>query len=138
MRKANRLAIHGKATEMERISPSIASASNPEKSRYCGVRGLAIVAAVSVVAILTLHKTPAAAGAPQHNFANGATAPWEKTAGPPGLKTNVIFEANNIVYAGTETQGVYKSTDNGLNWVAANAGIGRTSISDMIVSGANL
>src|SRR4030095_12637973 len=31
-----------------------------------------------------------------------------------------------------------KSTDNGLNWVAANAGIERTSISDMIASGANL
>jgi photosystem II stability/assembly factor-like uncharacterized protein len=33
---------------------------------------------------------------------------------------------------------VYKSTDNGLSWAAANAGIERTSISDMIASGANL
>ena len=65
-------------------------------------------------------------------------APWEKTAGPPGLTVTAIFKANNIVYAGTETQGVYKSTDNGLNWVAANAGIERTSISDMILSGPNL
>jgi photosystem II stability/assembly factor-like uncharacterized protein len=65
-------------------------------------------------------------------------APWEKTAGPPGLQTHVIFEANNVVYAGTDTQGIYKSTDNGLSWVAANAGIERTSINDMIVSGGNL
>jgi photosystem II stability/assembly factor-like uncharacterized protein len=65
-------------------------------------------------------------------------APWEKTAGPPGLRTNVIFKANNIVYAGTETQGVYKSTDNGSSWAAANAGIERASISDIIASGPNV
>ena len=81
---------------------------------------------------------PAAAGAPQHKFRNGATAPWEKTAGPPGIQTNVIFEADNIVYAGTETQGVYRSTDNGSSWVPANAGIERASISDIIASGSNL
>ena len=61
-----------------------------------------------------------------------------KTAGPPGLRVNVIYKANNIVYAGTETQGVYKSNDNGLSWIAANSGIERTSISDIIVSGGNL
>jgi photosystem II stability/assembly factor-like uncharacterized protein len=65
-------------------------------------------------------------------------APWEKTAGPPGLTVKVIYKTNNIVYAGTDTQGIYKSTDNGLSWVAANAGIERTSINDMIVSGGNL
>jgi photosystem II stability/assembly factor-like uncharacterized protein len=74
---------------------------------------------------------------------NGQTArageePWEKTAGPPGLQVNVIYETNSIVYAGTATQGVYKSTDNGLNWIAANNAIERTSISDMIASGGNL
>ena len=61
-----------------------------------------------------------------------------KTAGPPGIQTNVIFEANNIVYAGTEMQGVYKSIDNGLSWAPANAGIERASISDIIASGSNL
>ncbi len=66
------------------------------------------------------------------------TGPWEKTAGPPGIRTNVIFKANNIVYAGTETQGVYKSTDNGSNWVAANTGIERASINDIVASGPNL
>lgn len=65
-------------------------------------------------------------------------APWEKTAGPPGLEVTVIYETNNILYAGTDTQGVYKSTDNGLNWIAANNGIERTSISDLIASGGNL
>jgi photosystem II stability/assembly factor-like uncharacterized protein len=65
-------------------------------------------------------------------------APWEKTAGPPGLHVTVIYKTNNVVYAGTDTQGIYKSTDDGLNWAPANAGIERASISDMIVSGGNL
>jgi photosystem II stability/assembly factor-like uncharacterized protein len=65
-------------------------------------------------------------------------APWEKTTGPPGLTVNVIYKTNNIVYAGTDKQGIYRSTNNGLTWIAANAGIERTSISDMIVSGGNL
>src|SRR5689334_24083878 len=65
-------------------------------------------------------------------------AAFEKTAGPPGLTVTVIFKTNNVVYAGTEMQGVYKSTDNGLSWVAANGGIERASISDIIASGPNL
>ena len=65
-------------------------------------------------------------------------APFEKTAGPPGLTVTVIYKANNVVYAGTQIQGIYKSTDNGVNWIAATNGIERTSVSDMIASGGNL
>src|ERR1041385_6497297 len=91
---------------------------------------IAIAAITAIASVAALHKTPAAVGGTSLKSGNGTTGPWEKTAGPPGLRTNVIFEANNIVYAGTETQGIYKSTDNGLNWVAANIGIERASISD--------
>jgi photosystem II stability/assembly factor-like uncharacterized protein len=70
--------------------------------------------------------------------ARAGEAPWEKTAGPPGLTVNVIYKTNDVVYAGTDTQGVYKSIDNGLSWIAANKGIERTSIKDMIASGGNL
>jgi hypothetical protein len=123
---------------MEPHSPCVASAIKRGRSQHRCLRGLAIAGVILIVPILTLHKIPAAASAPQHKFPNGPTAPWEKTAGPPGIQTNVIFEANNIVYAGTETQGVYKSIDNGLSWVPANAGIERASISDIIASGSNL
>jgi len=99
---------------------------------------IALAAVVVTVLILALHKTPAAARAFENRSGNGASAPWEKTGGPPGLTTNVIFKANNIVYTGTETQGVYKSIDNGSHWVPANTGIERASISDIIVSGPNL
>src|SRR5215813_8068868 len=135
MRKRNRFSIHRKAREMEPNSPYDASAIEDVSSQCRCLRNFAIAVAILIIPILALLKTPAAASASRHKSGNGAMAPWEKTAGPPGVTTNVIFEANNIVYAGTETQGVYKSTDNGLNWVAANAGIERTSINDMIVSG---
>ena len=54
------------------------------------------------------------------------------------MEVTVIYETNNILYAGTATQGVYKSTDNGLNWVAANSGIELTEVHDLIASGGNL
>src|SRR5438093_5850217 len=65
-------------------------------------------------------------------------APWEKTAGPLGLTVTVIYKANKILIAGTDTQGIYKSTNDGLNWTAANSGIDRARISDIIASGGNL
>jgi len=138
MKKNRRLAIDDKASCIGPGSPSVTSTSQPGKSQHLRLRGFAIAVAILIVPILTLYKIPAAADAPQHKSRDGATGPWEKTAGPPGLQTNVIFEANNIVYAGTETQGVYKSIDNGSHWVPANMGIERASISDIIVSGTNL
>ena len=65
-------------------------------------------------------------------------APWEKMAGPPGLDVSVIYKTNNVVFAGTESQGIYRSADNGTTWVAANAGIELTAIQDLIASGGNL
>jgi hypothetical protein len=65
-------------------------------------------------------------------------APWEKTEGPLGLTVKVIYKTNNIVYAGTDTQGIYKSSDDGLTWSVANNGIERASIRDIVASGGNL
>jgi photosystem II stability/assembly factor-like uncharacterized protein len=136
--KANRFTISSHTTEGEQTSTPVAGARESGRSQYARLFGVALAAAIVTTAIFAFHKAPAAAGALGDKSGNGATAPWEKTAGPPGITTNVIFKASNIVYAGTETQGVYKSTDNGLSWVVANAGIERTSISDMIASGPNL
>ena len=131
--KHDRSAIDNKANYSRSDPTRLRTASKPGNSHH-KLRAVVGIAAVMLASLmLILPKTPTIAGAP-----TGAKAPWEKTAGPLGIQTNVIFEANNIVYAGTEMQGVYKSTDNGLNWVAANGGIERTSISDMIVSGPNL
>ena len=99
---------------------------------------ISLAAVVVIVPILALHKTPAAARAADDTSGNGATAPWEKTGGPPGLNVSVIYKANSVVYAGTDTQGIYKSTDDGLNWVAANNGIERTAVRDISASGGNV
>src|SRR5262245_4926565 len=114
-------------------------AIKPRRSRR-NRRALFSIAAATLSSLtIILARTPTvASGAARHQPATGPTAPWEKTGGPPGITTNVIFKTNNIVYAGTEMQGVYKSTDNGSSWVPANTGIERASISDIIASGSNL
>jgi len=135
--KNHRFIIVGKAPCVVPASPTLAIASTSERRRYERWAALGIAAATLAISVI-ISNAPAAAGAAKDRLRDGATAPWEKTAGPPGIQTNVIFEANNTVYAGTETQGVYKSTDNGLTWVPANGGIERASISDIIASGPNL
>jgi photosystem II stability/assembly factor-like uncharacterized protein len=136
--KKNEFELHGEAGEMKSPSRRLAAASKCGNSQYNHVRGLAIAAAILIVPIVAFYKAPAATGAPEYKSGNGATAPWEKTGGPPGLTVTVIYKTNNIVYAGTDTQGIYKSTDDGLNWVAANNNIERASISDITASGGNL
>lgn len=126
---------------MEKNNPAIqrrTAEEKPRNSRYKRLRGLAIAAAILVLPIVALYRTPAVADAPEHRAGTQPTAAWEQTAGPPGVTVTAIYKANNIVYAGTEMQGVYKSTDNGSSWVPANSGIERASISDIVASGPNV
>src|SRR5437868_14322103 len=100
------LAVQHKAIKTEPDSPAVANPTKVKSSHYRLLGRLALAAAIVTAAILALHKTPAAAGALEHMSGNGATAPWEKTGGPPGLTVNVIYKASNVVYAGTDTQGI--------------------------------
>src|SRR5262249_38677452 len=115
-----------------------AKASKSGKYRHNRWALLGIAAAILASLGVVVPKAPMVASAARQHSVSGPMSPWEKTAGPPGIRINVVFEANNIVYAGTETQGVYKSTDNGSSWTPANTGIERASISDIIASGSNL
>jgi photosystem II stability/assembly factor-like uncharacterized protein len=123
---------------MQQYSPSPAAVSKPVRVQRGRLNVLALLSGILVAVTVALHKPPAAAGAADLKSGNGAAAPWEKTSGPPGLNVTVIYKTNNIVYAGTDTQGIYKSTDDGLNWTAANDGIDRARISDIIASGGNV
>ena len=123
---------------MQPYSPSPAAVSKPVKVQRGRLNVLALLSGILVAVTVALHKPPAAAGAADLKSGNEAAAPWEKTSGPPGLNVNVIYKTNNIVYAGTDTQGIYKSTDDGLNWTAANNGIDRARISDIIASSGNV
>ena len=43
-------------------------------------------------------------------------AQWVKTNGPEGISISEFFKDGTTLYTGTQAQGVYKSTDNGLTW----------------------
>ncbi len=63
---------------------------------------------------------------------------WVQMPGPRGIKINVFYEKDNFIFAGTEAFGVYRSSNNGTTWEAANTGILYTTIFDIIASGNNL
>jgi len=63
---------------------------------------------------------------------------WVQMPGPRGMKINVFYKNDNIVYAGTKSYGVYRSINNGANWEPANTGIEHSDIFDIIFSGNNL
>ncbi|MCW8822862.1 MAG: hypothetical protein OQK63_02175, partial [Ignavibacteriaceae bacterium] len=48
---------------------------------------------------------------------------WTRTNGPEGIAVSSLANINGIIYAGTEVNGVYISTDDGVSWTARNAGI---------------
>ena len=67
-----------------------------------------------------------------------AQGEWVQAPGPHGVRTNVLYKNGSTLYVGTDSRGVYRSSDNGAHWQPANAGIEHASISDIIVSGSNL
>ena len=48
---------------------------------------------------------------------------WARTKGPEGVAVSSLATIDGTIYAGTEVNGVYVSTDDGLTWTARNAGI---------------
>ena len=68
-------------------------------------------------------------------------AQWERTNGPEGISISSLASVSNVLYAGTETDGVYASTDEGSSWFALNNGIETeeitaiTSINDTLLIG---
>jgi len=68
-------------------------------------------------------------------------AQWERTNGPEGISIRSLTTIDNVIYAGTRTDGVYASTDEGSTWYALNNGIETeeitaiTSINDTLLIG---
>ena len=48
---------------------------------------------------------------------------WHQTNGPEGVSVSSLATINGIIYAGSQTNGVYASTDNGITWIPKNSGI---------------
>ena len=50
-------------------------------------------------------------------------AQWERTTGPEGISIGTIVSFGDTVYAGTATDGLFASTDDGNTWYPLNSGI---------------
>jgi len=64
-------------------------------------------------------------------FLSTVFAQWTRTYGPEGVAVRTLTNINGTIYTGTEVNGVYASTNDGVTWMARNSGIeafGVTSI----------
>ena len=48
---------------------------------------------------------------------------WSRTSGPEGISIESLACINDTIYAGTATDGLYASTDDGISWFPLNSGI---------------
>jgi photosystem II stability/assembly factor-like uncharacterized protein len=71
---------------------------------------------------------------PQENL----FAQWVQTKGPSGNRVNCLVVNGTDFFAGTQYNGVYSSTDDGITWNAINNGITDGSISSLAISGSSL
>ena len=68
-----------------------------------------------------------------------ANAQWQPTNGPYGGGSVFCFAMNGSnIFAGTEFNGVFLSTNNGSNWIAVNNGLTNLNIKALIVIGTNI
>src|SRR5262245_36624810 len=57
-----------------------------------------------------------------------ATGQWSQSSGPGVAGVNVLLHQGEAIYAGTDIEGVYRSTDDGSTWQPFNTGIEGSSI----------
>jgi photosystem II stability/assembly factor-like uncharacterized protein len=53
---------------------------------------------------------------------------WTQTNGPGTSPVNALYNYQGILFAGTQSDGVYKSIDNGDTWIPARTGLENTSV----------
>src|SRR4030095_5666391 len=55
-------------------------------------------------------------------------AQWVQTCGPGSAGINILYKSGIYLYAGTVGKGVYRSSNDGATWVAANTGISNKAV----------
>ncbi|HEX9002818.1 MAG TPA: Ig-like domain-containing protein, partial [Blastocatellia bacterium] len=65
---------------------------------------------------------------------------WAKTSGPDGGQIQALFGASGVLYAGTRTDGVYRSANGGKTWAQFNNGMSNNALDvrSMLSVGNNL
>ena len=69
------------------------------------------------------------------NFDN-CEAQWEQTNGPYGGDVNALASSGGNIFAGTNTYGVYLTTNNGINWTQT--ALNNQNVYSLAVSGSNI
>jgi photosystem II stability/assembly factor-like uncharacterized protein len=59
---------------------------------------------------------------------------WTRTNGPEGVAISSLANIDGTIYAGTVVNGVYASTDDGINWTARNSGIETIEVRSILSS----
>jgi photosystem II stability/assembly factor-like uncharacterized protein len=65
-------------------------------------------------------------------------AQWSKTNGPDSNRVQALAVIGKNLFAGTDGDGVYLSTDNGLNWTPINSGLTNYWVNNLAVNDTNL
>ncbi len=65
-------------------------------------------------------------------------AQWGKTTFPDTVEINNIIANDSYIFAGTERDGIFLSTDNGENWKSINNGLQSKLIHTILITGNNL
>ena len=63
---------------------------------------------------------------------------WRSLAPLEGGTVNALLEKDGVVYAGTATNGIFTSADNGKTWREANQGLGNRVINALATVGGNV
>jgi photosystem II stability/assembly factor-like uncharacterized protein len=65
-------------------------------------------------------------------FSWSVFAQWTRTNGPEGVAISSLANIEGTIYAGTEVNGMYVSTDDGINWTARNTGIETLEVTSIV------
>jgi ligand-binding sensor domain-containing protein len=65
-----------------------------------------------------------------------AHAQWQRLNLPSSAKVNSLAISDSIIFAGTDGDGIFVSTDNGENWVSMNNGLQSGIIHTILINGA--
>ncbi len=68
-------------------------------------------------------------------FSGEFFAQWEKTNFPSTVKVNTLAISDSNIFAGTEGDGIFVSTDNGENWIDRNNGLQDKVIHTIFING---
>ncbi|MDD5673539.1 MAG: T9SS type A sorting domain-containing protein [Chitinivibrionales bacterium] len=71
-------------------------------------------------------------------FAHTTSADWVKTNGPGGGRINALAASGSNIFAGTETGGVFLTSNNGANWTQINSGLTDDTVASLAVNGNNV